>query len=147
MAKAFLLCLFAMPASAQNITVVKELNFGEAVVTNNSSPHSITIQTNGSFTASNAFVFLEIPTEGQYVFENLPVNTTVSSITVQVDQQMIGPGEDFIIDNFDIDGETITDDAGELEFNLGARLRTTGSGANYLQNADFESALTITINF
>ena len=35
--------------SAQNLTIIKELDFGEAVVTNNAAQYSINIQSNGSF--------------------------------------------------------------------------------------------------
>ena len=87
------------------------------------------------------------PNEGQYQFENLPPSTSIASINIIVDQQMIGPGEDFIIDNFEIDAPSSTNSNGELPIGLGARLRTTGTSQNYLNSADFNSTLTIEINF
>ncbi len=131
---------------AQSVTVLKELNFGEAVVTSNSAQYSIDVRSNGSFFGDSVFVFLTQPTEGIYRIEGLPVSTNVANVTIQVDQQMIGPGTDFIIDNFDIDAGETTNSSGELLINLGARLRTTGNGQNYLHNATFNSALTVTIN-
>ncbi len=132
---------------AQDVNVLKELDFGEAVVRDNLSQRSIIVQTNGSFSADSAFIILQNPTEGLYQVTNLPPSTVITSILITVDQQMIGPGEDFIIDNFDIDAPSSSNSNGELDISVGARLRTTGSGQNYLYDAQFESALTLEINY
>ncbi len=138
---------FNNTAHAQSFSVLKELDFGEAVVTDNHSRYSITVRSNGSYTANNIFILLRNPTEGLYHIEGLPVSTAITDISIEVDQQMIGFGEDFTIDNFNIKADSSTDSNGVLDVSVGARLRTSGSGQNYMYDAQFESAMTITINY
>ena len=143
----FATLVLAQVSHAQTLTVVEELDFGQAVVTDNSSQYSVNIQANGNYSADSVFIFLQVPSEGVYQFDGLPVSTAISNISITVDQQMIGPGEDFIIDNFDIDAPSSTSPIGELEVRLGARMRTTGSSQQYLHNSDYDSVLTITITY
>lgn len=138
-------------ASAQtngtSLVVTQPLDFGTAIVTDNSRQHFIDIQSNGTYIADNIFVFLDTPQEGIYTISGLPPLTAINNITVNVDRQMIGPGEGFIIDNFDIEAPESTDLNGEIVITLGAFMRTTGSNRNYGFSARFESAMTLTLDF
>ena len=137
---------FTLPAAA-DVTTTQELDFGEAVITGNDVPYAINLQSNGNYTSDGVFIFVEDPQEGIYFVDGLPPNTAITSVTVVVDQQMIGPGEDFTIDNFDIDAPSTSNENGEITINLGARLQTSGTSLPYVHNADFESIMTITINY
>ena len=126
-------------AYAQTVTVTQPLYFGDAVVTDNNRRHSINVNSNGTFLADPVFVFLSLPTEGVYQISGLDPNRRIRRINVIVDQQLLGPGEDFSFDNFDIDAPDSTDSNGEILVRLGARLQTTGRGQPYLENGLFES--------
>lgn len=144
-----LLFLLMQPQNsmAQTVTAINDLDFGEAIVTNNSGQYSINVQANGFFTADSAFIFIENPREGFYKVRDLPPSILITNISVSIDQQMNGPGEDFIIDNFDISAPSFSDANGELDIYLGARLRTSGNNNNYLYNSTFRSTLTLFINY
>ncbi len=134
-------------ANAQSVTVINELNFGEAVVTNNSNQHSINLQSNGHFTADSPFIFLQDPKEGLYRVDGLPPLTAITNISITVDQQLMGFGDGFVMDNFDISAPPTSDVNGEIEIYLGARLRTTGTNRNYLYNSVYQGSLTLFINY
>lgn len=142
---------FTAPAYAQtdgvSLVVTQPLSFGEAVVSDNSRQYFIDARSDGTFLADNVFIFLQPPQEGIYQFTGLPPSTVINNISITVEQQMIGPGEDFIIDNFDIEAPESSDINGELVVRVGAFIRTTGSNRPYGFSARFESAMVITVDF
>ncbi len=131
---------------AQVITTLQPMSFGTAIVTNNDIPHEINLAADGSYSADSEFVFLSPPQQGIYRLVVFPPSiTNINSIFVTIDQQMQGAGEDFIIDNFDIDSAPQTSILGDLEIEIGARLRTTGSGVNYTPLATYNALMTLNI--
>lgn len=134
-------------AAAQSITTVRDIDFGEAVVRDNTAQFSVQVNADGTYSADPEFSFVSLPVEGEYLATGLPAGVAIINITVTVDQQMLGLGEDFIIDNFDIDAPANADGFGELPISLGARLRTTGSGSTYMPATNFSSVMTLTVNY
>ena len=139
--------LISSPTQAQTINIIQDINFGEAVVMDNSMQHEIVVDSNGSFSIDPAFSVVTNPSEGEYLVTGLPALQPIISVTVTIDQQLIGVGEDFIIDNFDIDAPAVSDNFGELPIRIGARLRTSGSGIPYQASTGFASSMTLTVNY
>ena len=138
--------LIGQPAQAQTITPVQNLSFGEGVVTDNSAQHSIIIQADGTLMNDPEFRFVTLPQEGIYNLTGAAALAPITSVLVTVDQQVIGPGQDFTIDSFDIDAPANTDGSGAATIRIGARLRTSGTSINYTPSALFNGQFTITVN-
>lgn len=143
----FILCfmLFTGAVKAQVIVTLQPMSFGTAVVGNNDSQHEIIINTDGTYSADPAFSIIIPPNEGRYLLTLGTPNALVTNINVNVDQQMNGVGEDFIIDNFTFSNPPQLSLAGDLNIEIGARLRTTGSGTNYSPANSFASIMTLDI--
>lgn len=142
-----ILCLsfFGKPIKAQIITTIQDINFGEAVIFENDTQYEILVNANGSYSSDPQFSFVDFPQRGEYFVSGLPNNVLILNINVTVDQQLQGLGEDFIIDNFDIDAPTNASPSGDLTIFLGARLRTTGSGISYNPSTTFNSIMTLDV--
>lgn len=139
--------LLALPsAQAQTITEEQVLSFGEAVFKYNNMVYEIVLLADGSLTNDPSIVFTTSPQIGRYRITGLTPFEPITSVTVTVDTQVIGVGEDFTIDNFDISYPANADGSGEAVIYLGARLRTSGSGINYSPSTTFNGVLDLTVN-
>ena len=136
---------FSTYSYAQNIMTVQDINFGQAVVLDNSAVYEINVGADGSNSSDPEFSFVTLPSRGEYYVSGLPSNALILNININVDQQLQGLGEDFIIDNFDIDAPTNASPAGDLTVFLGARLRTTGSNIAYNPSTTFNSIMTMDV--
>jgi hypothetical protein len=133
----------AAPAWSQ-ITESQRLNFGEWLVTNNNASHSVTVETNGTYSNSPSLVMLTPPQQGIYQVQGLPNGAVINSVTVLMTQPMEGPGsEDFVMDNF----TTVAPNpvGGNTTITLGARARTSGNGNSY-GDGSYTGELTLEIN-
>ena len=136
----------SVEARAQSLAETQSLDFGEGLISDNSAQRAINLQANGAFTNDPEIFFVTTPQVGIYALTGatplLPFN-----VGIVVDQQVIGPGEDFTIDNFDIDAPAATDGSGEATIRVGARLRTSGTGTPYTVSSAFAGQFTITVTF
>jgi hypothetical protein len=139
-----ILFLMAAPAHAE-ITEIQRLNFGRWVITNNSSQHAITVDINGSVSASsNALIMLEAPEPGMYRVTDLPAFTSIGSVNVTMTQPMGGGGAAFILDDFQT-AIPATNADGETTLTLGATAKTSGNNQSY-QDTTHSGELLIEIN-
>ena len=138
---------FISPSQAQSITEIEEMNFGQGVVKNNDAQYTIELGADGSYNADPEIVFTNTPDPGEYLATGLPASTPIINVTVSVIQQVVGDGEDFTIDNFDIDHPASTNASGELPIYLGARLTTTGTGINYTGDTTFNGIFNLIITY
>jgi hypothetical protein len=132
--------------SYADIDEVQQLRFGTWSITNNSSVHSITVNTDGSYSADTPLlVMISPPQEGIYSVDGLPPNTSFPSVDVTMTQPMTGTGgPDFIVDDF----TTFMPDsngAGETTLTLGATAKTSGTNQGY-EDDTYEGELNIDIN-
>jgi hypothetical protein len=132
-------------AQAQTITTTQALDFGEAVILANDAQYEIVVSHNGSYSVDPQISLVTPPTEGIYQLSGAPALQLITAINITVTQQMIGAGEDFIIDNFDINNNPQTDASGDLTVEVGARLRTSGTGNPYLDATTYNSVMTMDI--
>ena len=127
------LLLFVVAAPAQaDITELQKLRFGTWSITNNNSPHSITVAPNGSYNkSSSALIMISPPQPGLYRVTGLPPFTAVGSVNITMNQPMqSGVGPNFILENFTT-AIPNTDAAGDTTLTLGATAKTSGTSQGY----------------
>lgn len=143
-----MLVVFSIPARADlPVTTLQTLDFGKWIIAGNRSPGYITVQTNGSYNSSGNVIMLEPPQYGIFRIGDLPVNSTIASITVTTFDALSssGGGEDFVMDNFSTEA-TNTDINGETTVKLGMTLRTSGNSQPY-NEGDFNGTVQLEFNF
>lgn len=139
------LCL-AGPAAAQSITEDTPFDFGRWVITNNSSQHTITVQTNGSYSNSPELIPLTNPQPGVYTVTGLPSFATINNVMISPVSPVSGPGgQSFIMDNFTFICPNANFD-GETNLTIGARARMSGNGQPYANGA-YQGQLNVVIDF
>lgn len=136
-------------AFAQSIGTTRALSFGEAVLMDNTAQRSIVLDQDGSYTNDSEYVFTTFtPVSGIYELTGDAPNRPIASVTITVDQQLIGPGGFlFTIDNFDIDHPATTNGLGEATIRVGARIRSSGLGGLYPGSGTFTGDLEISVNY
>lgn len=146
-----LLSLALSPVSsvfAQTISTTQALAFGEAVLMDNTAAREIIVDQDGSFTSDPEYTLITTPVPGIYQLTGDAAFRAISSVTVVVDQEMIGPGGfQFTLDNFDIDHPVQTNGAGEATIRVGARMRSSGLGGLYPGGGTFTGNLTLSVNY
>ena len=145
----FLLCFVCSVSSvcAQTISTTQALSFGEAVLTDNSAPRVIDLRRNGNVMEDPEYIFIVNPQVGIYQITGGVPNRRLDTVTMTVDQQVIGGGRQFTIDNFDIQSPNRLDGAGEGTITVGARLTSSGDGTAYLPSTLHTGALTLSVTF
>lgn len=131
---------------AQTLTRIQDVDFGLAVVTNNNAQYEVVVSPGGGFSHDPEIAFITNPTSGSYRLTGAAPGQTIDSVTFTIDQQMIGPGEDFILDNFNATFPATADGAGQAIINIGGRMQTTGNFTNYDASSAFSGMVTIEVN-
>ena len=137
-------------AFAQTINTTQALDFGEGILMDNTAQREIDLAEDGSYTNDPEIVFTSgnTPVPGIYRLTGDTPFRAISSVTITVDQQLIGPGGFmFTIDDFDIDHPATTDFAGEATIRVGARIRSSGLGGPYPGGGTFTGDLEISVNY
>jgi len=138
--------LLVTSTALADITENRALYFGEWMVTDNDAQHSITVNTDGTYSSSPELIMITPPEEGLYDVDGLLPGTIINGVTVlMTDPLRLGGGQTFTMDNFD----TIAPDAdinGETTVTLGARARTSGNGLNYADGR-YDGTLTIELHY
>jgi hypothetical protein len=131
------LLLLSFPAAAQTLTQDRELTFGHVVMSDNSAPRDIELHSNGSFTADPAYFFYDDePQLGRYIITGQATNALMD-ITIDVAATVIstGGGATFTLVNpFTVPASVVTDGGGNATFEIGATLRSDGSGITFLDS-------------
>jgi hypothetical protein len=132
---------------AQTISVVQPLSWGEAVLTDNTAQREIVIATDGNFTNDPEFLIIENPDVGVYQLTGDLPNRPIASVTVTVDRQMQGGGQEFTLDSFTTSHPATTDGSGNATINVGGRMLSSGSGTPYNTSQPFTADLTLSVNY
>jgi len=137
--------LFTQPLRA-GVTVNQAFTWGTIGMTDNNSPSSLTVLTNGSTIVTGSIVQITPAEPGIFRITELPPNTSISSITVGVISPMQrGASEVFTTANFIVD-HPASATGRNLDITIGGRLLTTGSGTGYIDGL-YGTTLELTINF
>lgn len=126
-----LVVLAPVSVAFAQITTTQALSFGEAILTNNDTPREILLRRNGNVMSDPEYIFLTNPQVGIYQITGGVPNRRLDTVTVTVDQQVIGGGQTFTIDTFDIQSPNRLDGAGDGTITIGARLLSSGDGTPY----------------
>lgn len=140
-------CL-APSIKAQTLTEDNRLTFGEIVMRNNASQQDITLFSNGSYTADPAYYFYSEPELGEYTVTG-QVPNHIMDITVDVASTSIQPsggGLPFftLVNPFTVPAVVTTNGAGTATFQIGATLRSNGSGAGFGDSA-YDGVFIVTV--
>lgn len=131
---------------AQTITPLQNMTFGLGVVRNNNAQHFVTVEPDGDFTHSSDIILINDPQEGIYELTGADALSAIT-VTATLNQNILGPGQDFTLDNFNIDAPTSTDVNGEVVVNVGARMRTSGTSIDYNPSSSFTGSFVLTITY
>lgn len=144
-----LVVLSSGQAFAQSIGTTQAMSFGEAILMDNTAQREITLDQDGSYSNDPEYVFTtSTPVPGIYQLTGDTAFRAISSVTIVVDQQLIGPGGFlFTIDNFDIDHPATTNALGEATIRVGARIRSSGLGGAYPTSGTFTGDLELSVNY
>jgi hypothetical protein len=131
-----LLFSLAVPpaAAAPQIEALQRLDFGVLAITDNSAPSSVVLSPAGSAAYGTGYVFVAAATPGRYRLTGYPAYT---DMTVSMAAPAFGlasgvPGETLSVSAAVTRPLVLhTDQNGQVEFDLGATLTTSGSGQPY----------------
>ena len=132
-------------AYADTLTQNQELTFGEGVIKDNSAQYEIVVDTDGSYTNDPEIALISFPQEGIYTFDGLQSQPITVIVTVQ--QQLIGTGLDFVIDNITVDAPATTDPSGTATIRVGARMQTTGDGFSYNNSNSYSGLINVDVSY
>lgn len=135
------------PAYAQTLSQLQPLSFGRVVMHDNSSPRDLRLLPNGNYSAGSGFYMMgPSPQLGTYRLENGAANAVMDvtfNLAGSITPDSGGAGFFTLVDFFTVPTNVITDNDGNVTFQVGATLRSNGSGT--FSNSDYTGALTITV--
>lgn len=147
-----LICIAVLACAGTAVAAIMEtqqLGFGTFAMRNNNSQHDMVIEPTGGVIADPAYVVIFSGQPASFAVSGFP-GSTMLIITVTPGDLTVGgsgSGEAFDLVNFQADpANPITTGAGTASFNLGATLRSSGSGSMYPDGA-FEGSATVSVNF
>jgi hypothetical protein len=141
---AFVFFTGAPSATAQTITETQQLSFGNIVVTDSASGHSLVLSPGGAVNFLDPAIYIiDPPQAGEYNFIGGTPNTQYD-ITFSNSIILLRGATTFTVDDFVAQPATITTDgAGDASFSVGATL-TTDTGPAYA-DGNYSGSLDITI--
>lgn len=127
-----------------DISVLQKLRFGELIITDNDTCHTITVNPNGSFGHSDAIIKITDPQPGIYQIDDLIPNSVIHVNVTQI-QPLSGGNNFFTLKDFQVI-HTNSDASGLTTVTLGATAETSGNGLPY-DSRTYNGTLQIEINF
>jgi hypothetical protein len=135
--------------AAPQIEALQRLNFGIVAITSNAAPSSFVLSPSGSAAYGTGFVFVGSATPGRYKLTGYPAFTNIN-LTMDSNPLSLAngtPGEILSVSAAIPKPMSLrTDQNGQVEFNLGATLTTSGSSFPY-QDGIYIGSPTLTLNF
>lgn len=141
--------LLPQNAHAQSISTQQALSFGQLLIRNNNSAHTVTVSPNGSTSYASGIMSVQNAVPGIYdllgLIPDSDVSITISPPVLTLTCGCGGP--DFTLDNFTISPATPHTDGvtGNTTFRLGATLHTSGTSATYI-GVNYTGTMTVEIN-
>jgi len=132
-------------AYAQIITIDSPLDYGEFVLRDNNNVNTIVINTDGTYTSSPDYIFFRDPQMGEVSLTNftplttLNVNIGVTSLTAAG-----GTANFLTVSPFTTPSVITTDVNGDVSFEVGATLSSSGSGVLH-SDGTYDGIFNVTI--
>jgi hypothetical protein len=144
-----LICLMqSTSAWGQSLVENQAIDFGTVFVESNAANYDIALKSNCSgYTIDAQYYVFTAPQCGSYTASGYPPNTTLTvTITNNVDVDPDGgSGPNFtMISPFHTPNNVKTNGAGEVTFEVGATLRTSGSGGFFASDS-FSGSYSVTV--
>lgn len=139
--------LLANPVAAQTLTQDRAMTFGDISITTNNAIREIELHPDGSYTADPGIYFYsDTPELGRYIIQG-QTPLTVMNINIDVSSTILGLGNPvFTLHNpFTVPAVVTTDGLGNATFEIGATLRSNGSGINY-SDANYNSVFSVSVS-
>ena len=140
----------AVAAQAQaDIFFEQELSFGRFALSDNTAVHQLTISPSGASSYSPAFKPI---LEGRQAVIRVTDFPPFSPVSIDIPDTTLtrnnsGVGNSFSITNFTFSPEDlVTDNNGEIVFELGATISTSGNGQMYTDD-DYAGEMNVTVNY
>lgn len=144
------LCLPAFTArAAPQIEALQGLDFGILAVTSNATPSTVKVSPRGSTSYGTGFIFIAAAQPGRYRLSGYPPFTDIglSMSAAQLNVNGTGPSETLTVSAAVTAPQTLrTDQNGTVEFDLGATLTTSGTGAPY-EDGPYPGVATLNLSF
>lgn len=150
---AFLFFLFATlnsntALSQPLIEELQQMSFGTLAVPSNSSVSRFTVpQTGRNLSIEGQFIFIATASPGRYRFSGFPAVTRLN-VSLEITTLTTGASnfpEPLTVDAYDFDNIS-TDENGDAELSLGARLTTSGNGTPYV-DAPYSGTATLRVRY
>lgn len=141
-----LLCL-PQKGFTQTLTEDRPLTFGDISISSNNVQREIELHPDGSYTADPGIYFYsDTPELGRYIITG-QVPLTVMNITIDMSSSILGLGDPVFtaITPFTVPAVVTTDGVGNATFEIGATLRSNGSGINY-PDANYNAVFVVTVS-
>ena len=144
------LALNAGPVWAEpQIVTLQRLDFGTLAITTNAAPNTLVVTPLGGATYGTGYVYIAAVKSGRYRLTGYPAYTDISVTLTATPLQLASgvPGEALTVSLATTQPQLLhTDQNGEVTFDLGATLTTSGSGQPY-QDGAYAGLPMLTLNF
>ena len=134
-------------AAAQTLTQMHPLRFGRIVMHDNDAERNLRLLPSGNYSADPGFYVIDTPPQlGTFRIEGQQANSIMDISIVQTTtvNPTSGLGYFSLVDFFTVPSTVITDNDGNVTFQIGATLRSNGMTGVY-NNADYRGIFTISV--
>jgi hypothetical protein len=126
---------------------MQAFDFGKFVIKDNNAQYTIVMAPDGTETYHAKFVPFFQGHQAIMALTDFPPNTSIAITAVNAVLSPLGGGPSFDIISFAFDpANPVTDGTGALTLNVGATLRSTGSGVQY-NDDDYAGTWFMTFNY
>ncbi|RVT45428.1 hypothetical protein EMM73_13265 [Rheinheimera sediminis] len=139
---------FSFLATA-NVFVEQPLTFGQVVVLDNSTPHTLTVPAYGPVLSSSGLRMIKGGQPGIYTITGLEGPRAISlSVDLPVlSNSAFGSTDRFELTHLDMPDVVYSNEAGEVQLRIGATVQTSGSGTTHYLNETFSFPVVITLSY
>ncbi|MDG1120949.1 MAG: DUF4402 domain-containing protein [Glaciecola sp.] len=142
--------LLPLQVCASDIEFIQDLDFGDIVVVDNSSPGTISLSYLGQLTVSSHFRIISPSQIGQVLLSNYPVNAElfVDAFVLQPNSSsaQVSP-EQFQLTAISHPTSVRTRVDGTAIINLGGTIQTSGSGSLAYSDTDYSISIQIQVQY
>jgi hypothetical protein len=137
-------------AHAQTFTQISPLDFGRIAVISNNTQSTLTVDRFDNVSASNNIRII-IPGKAAVLLVSNAAPRTGIFFTASARTSEMSPAgsavETFTFDSLNYDNYQVTDANGELEFKLGATIKTSGNNNLIFSEAPYSALIDVTLNY
>lgn len=145
-----LVLILSTQVHGNDIEFIQDLDFGDIVVVDNSSPGTISLTYLGQLSVSNHFRIISPSQIGQVLLSNYPVNAElfVDAFVLQPNSSSVNVSpEQFQLTSISHPASVRTRVDGTAVINLGGTIQTSGSGSLAYSDTDYSISIQIQVQY